>query len=130
MNGVHTVTNGGRSQGFAAKVGYAEMLRDVLVASIEKGQFPVALSGFLLIVMFWRMPSEDVTKLLFHVFDLLERGQLLGYVLAMCVALGWFSHARFQRSAIADEMQRISEQRTSLQAQVLGHRVRSSEGPL
>jgi ABC-type multidrug transport system permease subunit len=119
----------GRSQDTAARrFGYAQMLRDILIASMNKGQFPVAIIALVLIVMILKMPAADVSRLVFHVLGLLERGSLLGYCLSSVLGMGWLLHARFQRRLIQDEMRRISEQRTSLQARALGKRIRSSGG--
>jgi hypothetical protein len=125
---VRTVVKGGRSKGLQSKFSYAQMMRDVLVASMNKGQFPLAIVALIFIVIIVKMPAEDVSKLMFHVVERLEQGQMIGYVLAVFFAMGWFFHARFQRRLINDEMQRISQQRTSLQARTLGKRIKSSEG--
>lgn len=119
------MTKGGRSPRSTAKFSYAQMMRDVLVASISKGQFPVATVTLIAIVVIVKMPSEDLSKLIFLVVDRLEHGQLVGYLLALVFAIGWMFHARFQRRLIDEEMQRMSRHEASLQ---VDKRIESSEG--
>lgn len=51
------------------KVSLFEFLRDVLIASIEKGQFPAALIAIIALSMIWRMAPADVGKLVFRLLD-------------------------------------------------------------
>ncbi len=103
------------------------MMRDVLVASICRGQFPLALIGVIVLAIVLKMPSEDVTRVLFHLVDLMERHEVLGYVLAAMCATGWFLHARLQRRWIGDERRRLNNERTELLAALSGTRDRSNE---
>jgi hypothetical protein len=103
------------------------MLRDVLVASLNKGQFLVALNGLILIVLILKMPSVDVGKLVFRLLDAAEARYILGYILAGVSLLGWFVHSKYQRREIARELERLSGERNRLQSQALGNRVKSSE---
>src|SRR5665213_4095854 len=79
------------------KVTVWEMLRDVLVASMNKGQFPLAIVGLIIITIIWRMPSESVGKLAFEVVEEMKNGYLIGYVVAFVAIIGWFFHAKAQR---------------------------------
>jgi hypothetical protein len=96
------------------------MLRDVLVASIYRGQFPPALIGLVVLAITLKMPAEDLTKVVFHFVSLLERHELLGYVLAGLCAASWFAHARSQRRLIGEE-------RAALKAMVLDVQRKSNE---
>jgi hypothetical protein len=119
-----------RHKARAHQFGYAEMLRDVLVASINRGQFLIAIVGIVVMIAVMKMPQADVSKLIFRLVESMENGKLLGYLLAVVLALSWFYHARWQRRLIAEEMQRIGQLRTELQSKVLGKRLKSSEGRL
>jgi hypothetical protein len=119
--------NRGPSKG-GSKVGFWEFLRDVLIASMNKGQFPAALIAIVVLSMIWRMPPGDLSKLIFRFLDVAEEERLVGYVVSVASLLGWFFHARYQRKLITQEMQRISGERNQLQARELGKRVKSSEG--
>lgn len=103
------------------------MLRDVLVTSIMRGQVPVTIAGIIVVLMILRMPREDVGELTFRVIDAVERRWVAGYVLAALFLVGWCLHARYQRKAIAAEMDRLSAERTELQHRVLGSKIRSRE---
>lgn len=118
----------GRSGGTRRnRPGFAQVLRDVLIASMNKGQFPVFILGIIVLVAILKMPPADVSKLMFRVLDAAERRWLLGYALSVVLALGWFFHARSQRRLITGEMSRVAEERNRLQGKVLGDRIKSSE---
>lgn len=95
-----------QSAGQSSSGAWANAFRDILVASINKGQFPLAILGLVAMSLIWRMPSEDVSKLVFRIVDGLERGMLLGYGLALVAFGGWYVHARYQRRLISVELSR------------------------
>jgi hypothetical protein len=103
------------------------MLRDVLVASINRGQFPVAILGLIIIAVILKMPAGDVSKLVFRSLGLTEHGSVLGYMFAAASAAGWYLHVRHLRRLISDEMRRISEERSEMQARALRARGKSNE---
>jgi len=111
----------------SARVGFPQAIRDVLIASMKKGQFPLALLGLLLITMVARMPPADVSRLVFEIFAGLRNGCLVGYALAGVLVIGWRLHAKWQRSSIQSEMERLSDFRNDVQKQELGDRVKSSK---
>jgi hypothetical protein len=125
--GAHLAKNKGGDMDKARQIGFYHMLRDVLVASLNKGQFLIALNGLILIVLILKMPSADVGRLVFRLLDVTEAHYLLGYILAVVSLLGWFSHSKYQRRMITQELGRLSGERNRLQAQALGNRIKSSE---
>lgn len=82
-----------------------------MIASICKGQFPLAIIGLIAMSLIWRMPPEDISKLVFRIVDGSERGALLGYLLALVAVGGWYVHARYQRRAISAELNRLVAKR-------------------
>ena len=64
------------------------MLRDVFLASIDRGQFLFAIVGFVIVIVILKMPSKDVSRLAFRLLDSIANGKALGYVLALGVATG------------------------------------------
>ena len=98
---------------------WADALRDILVASISKGQFPLAMVGLIAMSLIWKMPPEDVSKLAFRVVDGLERGALFGYLLALAAIGGWGAHAKYRRRVASAALQA-----KSLEAR----RIKSSRG--
>ena len=119
-------TNRAEPRGIA-RVGAFQMMRDVLIASINKGQFPVAFLGFIIMVVILKMPGQDVSTLVFRLLDASERKWAIGYVTAVLLALCWYFHASYQRKFFTREMQRLSRERTALQERMLGKQIRSSE---
>lgn len=51
------------------RLGFAQMLRDVFVTSINKGQFLVALIGFIVAIVILKMPPNDVSRVVFRIVD-------------------------------------------------------------
>lgn len=103
------------------------MLNNVLIASLAKGQFLTALLFIAFIFMVWRMPPEDVSRLVFTVIADLENGTLLGYLLATITTGGWYLHTKRQRRLYEAEMARLAEQRDALQARALPDLLESSD---
>jgi len=103
------------------------MINNVLLASLVKGQFLTSLLFLTFIVMVLKMPSDDVSRLMFNILSDLENGKLLGYVLALIMGGGWFVTIRWQRRTITHEMKRIAETRDKSQEHHLGGLLESSE---
>lgn len=110
------------------RIGLWTMIRDVLIASLNKGQFPVAVVAGTSVFMIWRMPNEDVSKLVFLILDGLKTWWLTGYVLSALLAILWFKHSKWQRRIIHAEMKRIGDEKTKLQEKLVGKRLPSSRG--
>jgi len=109
------------------KIGFFQMIRDVLVQSMGKGLFLPACIFFLLLTALIRMPQEDVSKLVFETFHGIKSMYLLGYLLAIGLGLGWAFHAKFQRRVLGDEVIRIAKERTRLQKLLGENYIESSE---
>ena len=109
-------------------MGLNQMIRDIAVASINKGQFPAFVVGMNVFAAILKMPPRDVSTLVFRFLEAGERHELLGYALSGLITIGWFVHARFQRRLIHGELSRVSSERNRAQGHVLGNRIKSSEG--
>lgn len=103
------------------------MIEKVLIASMSKGQAPLFVVAGLVAMMIWKMPGEDVSKLVFGLVEALERGYFVGYVISVVTTAGWFLHAKYQRKAITSEMQRIADERNRLQDRQTVHVIESSD---
>ena len=99
---------------------FGGMLRDVLLASISKGQFPMAMGCIIAVVMVLKMPAEDVSKLVFQILKGVEEMRLVGYLTTLVALIGWFYHAQWQRKMMAKEVNRIAGERNRLQSERLG----------
>jgi hypothetical protein len=116
-----------QNKGKKQKIGVCHMLRDVLVASLNKGQFLVALSALLLALLIFKMSSEDVGKLVFRLLSAAEARFLVGYAMAGVLLACWFLHSKYQRRQFTRELERLCEERNRLQSHALGKRLKSSE---
>jgi hypothetical protein len=56
------------------------LLRDVLVASMNKGQFPIAALSLISIIVIIKMPSSDVAKLVFRMLGTAEELRVVGWI--------------------------------------------------
>ncbi len=85
-----------------------------------------ALSGLIFLAMVLKLSPSDVSRLLFHILDLLEKGYIVGYALLGPALLGWFMHARWQRRLFAKENERITEERDFYQQKAIQAPIESS----
>jgi hypothetical protein len=109
------------------KIGFFHMIRDVLVQSMGKGLFLPACLFILILTALIKMPSEDVSRLVFETFEGIKSFYLFGYFLSFALACGWAFHSKYQRRVLGDEVMRIANERTRLQ-KLLGKKdVESSE---
>jgi len=104
------------------------MLRDVFVASIDKGQFPIAAVSVICLAMIIKMPDQEVARLVYRLLDEARSFCSLGWDLSMVIAAGGYRHSQSLRRHCAAELARVTSERNNLQKQALGsHRIRSSE---
>lgn len=115
------------SKGKPHKVGLAEMLRDVLVAGINKGQLPQVTMALVSIVIVLRMPPDDVTGVVKRLLDWAEGGYYLGWIVALFALVGWGWHTKRQRSVWASELKRISDERNKFQQRCIDAPIKSSK---
>lgn len=108
------------------KIGFWTMIRDVLIAALNKGQFPLAMLGVIVIVMVMKMPGEDVSKLANKLLDGFRDYTLVGWFSAPAALLAWALHAKLQRSQWTQEMDRVTNERNRLQERLLGKSLESS----
>ena len=81
----------------AQPIGFFHMLRDVLVAAINKGQLPPLFAGVIFLVMIIKMPDADVSRLAFEIVQDLKTLHLLGYFLFVVTLIFWYLHAQSMR---------------------------------
>jgi hypothetical protein len=105
---------------------WAQVVRDVLIASMNKGQFPIAIVSFIIILLIIKMPAADVSKLVFSILDELENGKIMGWFLFGTSVLSWFAHARWQRKQFTYEIDRLSVERNKAQQRNFGPQMGSS----
>lgn len=99
-------------------------LRDAM----NKGVLLPATLSILLILTVLKMPSDDVSKLVFSLLESFKDWSITGWVLAVFLAFGWVFHAKWQRSGFTRELSRIGNEKSKLQERLLGADVKSSKG--
>lgn len=110
------------------KVTWAQMVRDVFIAAINRGQFLTAILGLILVIIAWRLPTEDLSAFVKSIIESLKTGYLLGYVLFILAITGWFIHSKRLRRLATFEQTRIGDEKTKLQKIAgLGKKVKSSK---
>lgn len=62
------------------------MIRDVMIASLNKGQFLLGIVGLIIIILVAKLPSKDVSTLFFGIIELFKSSHFLGWTLS-CVFL-------------------------------------------
>ena len=79
------------------------MLRDVLVVSIERGQFLSATLSLIAILIVLKLPAEVMSALIVRLLDSFERGCIWGYLAAAVLAASWIVHWRRRRQSPVPE---------------------------
>ncbi len=103
-------------------------LSEVLIASINKGQLPIALIGLFFIIWVYKLPSDCLSSITTNLMDIVVLGNFIGYVLSGLFLSFWFLHTKRQRRIYENEIKRISDEKKKLQEQLLGKKhIESSE---
>lgn len=100
---------------------------DVLIASMNRGQFPYAVLGTIFIVMIVKMPPDKVSELAFAILKQLQTLRLLGWALSLVLALGWFFSSKKHRKHHSGETKRIAGEKKFLQEEVVKRKLESSD---
>jgi len=95
--------SGGDFQERSRRFGYAEMLRYVLVAAIQEGQFLLAVIGLVSTIIVMKFSAQELIALIAKVFDALERACILGYLAAAVLAVLCFLRSRTRRPSKTDQ---------------------------
>ncbi|WP_371194211.1 hypothetical protein [Glaciecola sp. SC05] len=107
------------------QVTWAKAFRDIVVSSINKGQFPLVALFLLLVIISWRIPSEVIGKVVEDVMYSGNRG-IYGYILSLIIALVWFVHSKKMRREHSDELERIGTEKSKLQSKASNRNFKSS----
>ncbi|MBI5770895.1 MAG: hypothetical protein HZA93_24165 [Verrucomicrobia bacterium] len=99
------------------KVNFWGMVRDVCIHAMNRGQLIALALATILVLLVWKAPADQVIPIIQAILQRLRKGEGLGYILLIFCLLAWAVHARWQRSSIAGEMNRIGREKTRLQEQ-------------
>lgn len=83
------------------------MMRDVLVASLNKGQFLIGMVGFILIIALLKMPSAEVPKLFYATIDLFKASYMYGWITTTLVVPGSVWYASRARKLHNKQIERL-----------------------
>lgn len=89
--------------------------RDILVASLNKGQFPIAVVLVIFVVIFWRLPATDLKGILVDFLNRFENNYIFGWALFIITLFGWYFHSRYVRKVHLNEINRIIQEKQDLQ---------------
>lgn len=56
-------------------------MKEVMVASLSKGQFLIAVIGFIIIIAVLKMPGSDITKLLMETISVFKSFYMYGWLI-------------------------------------------------
>lgn len=105
------------------KKSWQEVIENVLIAAINKGQFLTAVIGIFFIILAVRLPQKDLAKFV----EIIMPNSQLGYVLFIICLFGWRKHVLWLRKKMEAEINRLADERNSLQKEKLGDILESSE---
>lgn len=103
-----------------------DALRDILIASLNKGQFLFALIALIVIVLIYRIPQKDLSDLVDKILDLFKTLHYLGWVTSLILSFSWYQSSKMLRKAHSDEMTRVSKEKKELQENLLNKKLPSS----
>lgn len=103
------------------------MMRDVLIHSLNKGQFLIGLIGFCIIIMILKMSQERTEEFIFELLSMVKSIYYVGWTLTFICILGWYSSSRRLRKIHTSEMRRISQEKKSIQENSLGIKLATSD---
>lgn len=95
------------------------MLRDIIIASINKGQLLLLMTGLLLALMIWKMPSEDVSKLFFAIMNEFKSFYFLGWFLSALLIVAWTFSGRVTNRGYKRELGRMNAEIERLHSQLV-----------
>ena len=106
---------------------WSQALRDMVISSINRGQLPILGFFIVLVALIFRMPADDVSKLVLDIFTSMKHGETISYPLLIASLFGWFSHARWQRKEFSKECARIGKEKSDLQSKLANRKFKSSD---
>ncbi|MDB5278830.1 MAG: hypothetical protein JWR61_3785 [Ferruginibacter sp.] len=95
------------------------MIRDIMVHAINKGQLPVTGLILLLGLVVFKMPAEDVSKLMYATIRQFKTLYYLGWTLDGVIIVTWVIVQRKLTRGYRRELDRINNENQELQKKLL-----------
>lgn len=108
-------------------VSWAQAVRDMVIASINRGQLPILGIIGIATVLTFRLPEQDISRVVFEIVAALKKGELWAYVLEGLTLFGWFTHAKVMRKIFSAEAERIGCEKSKIQSKSAGVEFKSSD---
>jgi hypothetical protein len=102
------------------------MCERVLIASMNKGQFPIACVFIIILVWLIRLPEENLYGLFQELFDKIYNYYIWGWIISIIVTFTSVFGLKYLRRVHTEEIQRLSEEKTKLQEKFLGEKILKS----
>lgn len=103
------------------------MMQNVLIASLNKGQFIIGLIGFIFLIMVLKLTPEDTKELLIKIINLFGDIYYVGWIIAIFSTFGWYFGTKRIRKIHASEMERVSNEKKQLQQKLTNKRLNTSK---
>jgi len=107
-------------------IGWPQATRDVVIASMNKGQLPLLAVAAIVLFMIFKMSSDQVSEVAIRVIERFSDYSLVGWVLAGALSFFWWFHATKTRREFNSELARIGEQKSAAQQAAAGRTLQSS----
>ena len=91
------------------------MIQNVLIASLNKGQFIIGIIGMIFIILVLKLSSSDSKLFLDEVINKAHSWYYWGWILGLISTAGWFFSTKRLRSLHEKEMKRVSDEKSKLQ---------------
>lgn len=102
------------------------MIQNILIASLNKGQFLIGFVGLIFLIMVLKLTQEDTKNLLDSIILTFKDWHYLGWIFGVFSTGGWYLGTKRLRHINAKEMNRISFEKKQLQQKVTNKKLRSS----
>ncbi|MDV3756812.1 hypothetical protein CMU20_17520 [Elizabethkingia anophelis] len=102
------------------------MIQNVLIASLNKGQFLIGIVGLCIIIMIIKLSPEDTKDFLDDLLVSAGDWKYMGWLLGVFSTAGWFFTSKRMRTLHTKEISRMSEEKKKLQQSKIPKKLGSS----
>jgi hypothetical protein len=107
-------------------VTWAQIVRDVLLSAMARGQLPLLGLIAVVFLVVYRLPEAELAGMVERIFELWKNGDGLGWLFWLATTSGWVWHARATRRGFQGEYDRMGKEKADLQKLLTGKKFPSS----